>query len=340
MSKRNKIILIIICALLGVAILATSIYLVYKEEWVDVPDIENESTDSDDTDDTATEKVSTLSVYFGEPKGTYYQGEEFDYTKMRLKYVGKSGLVESNLRCTNAYFEDGVLPDTTTLGYHSYKLRYLDARCEISYVVVEYGQEYAIDLILNVENEVFSPLNTYVTGTDSNYVNELKPLVKTDSKIGPLTALVYIDSILDLYNSGGVVNIYNSTTTTGVAFVNNFAGLYQGKLWVKPYATEEVEIEFELKYYSATRGLRMIIKIDSVVYNVQANSINHSEYCILVSGYDGYDIVINNTTDLIYLTKCTEGVSDIYNTGYSDTMGNAGVKVLTYNKTTNEYTIV
>lgn len=353
MTKRNKLILISSIVAVVVVVLTTILVLwLNKDNWSPV----TPSTDTEQGDNTVTPTPEDVVTYdmrllYG-LKEEYYVGEELDVEDIAFNYnTYVNGAITSSVKvdCTTGNikrdFYDDKLPDTNTVGTHSFTIAYLQAELVCFYNVVEYAEKHHVGILADniyiSNNSVLSTLyNANITGNADTFVNETynKLLGSNNGLAGPLRYLNHIDNLLDNCNIVGGIDNYNHPTNANlVAYINNTSGTLTGKFYVTEQ-NETQEISFELNFYKQNKGFKLIINAHGNTYTILSNS-SDTITNMVVKGVDVNDVAISFTPTTYYLALVTANQNDeLYANIASSTFANSGIKHIAWNIQNKTYT--
>lgn len=339
-TKKIKFIMKwVIFATILIVLFSVLLFVIFLDKEEKLPPINDEYVDNGDEEDTSI--VQEMHVV-SNLKDEYYLNEDFDITDIEIfvKYKTQEGFVSKYLKLTSdfidGYPEETELPNTSTLGEHSFTIIYLDGAVGVSYKVVEFSARHCLNEMLNLsfinQDSMFSKVNSnnkiYEDTNANNFVDKIYSNVIDNN--GEYRTLSYANIVyngLYSYFVRGNLNLFRNTNSSIEPIITENGNILSGKLWTD-YDSSYHLVEFELTFDKTNNGLILNITTNGKTTKIIGNYSNKNFNMAIVGELEN-DVLINYSSNRYYIAEVATGNNDDLNTKtFDSSFASSGINVL------------
>lgn len=341
-NKKGKILIIVLSIVVLVTIVSLSIILPIVLEKQDIKPPPKTPSDDDGT-------IVKEFYVAGGIKEEYYLNEYFDINDIIVfvKYKDGDNYVQTFLNVTPSFFfgyPETPLPNTSTIGYKSFKLIYLDGVIETGFNVVAFNENHYIDDILNKvylkTDSVFDLLFKNAELKDDTLTNDyVETIYDKIANNGILTYLNDVNNFIKIVKTDLTPpSIYQNPSSSKQAYLNINDDSIVGAYWTKLSESEEYNyFTFEVNNINQLQGLEVEITLEGKTYTILSNYDN-GNFNMVIKGALELDVLINYSPTKFYLSKdSTSNNDNLSNLAYSELFGTNAQQVLEYDIANNTY---
>lgn len=343
LSKKQKILIFVLLGLMVCLIVGVGIFLYHKYNQTPLsPNDNNEETNTD-------ENKTVVEFYVVTPiKDEYYLNEYFNINDIEVfvKFRTNEGFVTNTFNLTTDFikgYPNIEVPNTSTLGPHSFTIIYLDGEINISYNVVEFNEKHCLFEMLNKcyidQDSMFSKIsvNNKVNSNLqlSNYIGNIYDnIVQENGQFKTLSYANIIYNGLKTFDIDSSLSSFCNPNSDILPSITKNNNQVVGKLWWL-FNDEYKLIEFSLDYNNINNGIYLNITVDGKTTSIISNYLDDC-FNMVITNEDEYDILINYSSNHYYIAKDNKNLNNDLNTkNYSETFASLGIDVFEYDVLNN-----